>query len=68
MRVAITGASGLVGGELTARFAGRGDEVLRLVRRPVRRAGEVRWDPAAGRIDAAGLEGVDVVIHLAGEG
>ncbi|MBX6366262.1 MAG: TIGR01777 family protein, partial [Gemmatimonadetes bacterium] len=28
----------------------------------------VRWDPAAGRIDAAGLEGVDVVIHLAGEG
>jgi hypothetical protein len=30
-------------------------------------AGEVRWDPAAGTIDAAGLEGVDAVVHLAGE-
>jgi uncharacterized protein (TIGR01777 family) len=28
----------------------------------------VRWDPAAGTIDAAGLEGVDAVIHLAGAG
>jgi hypothetical protein len=26
------------------------------------------WDPATGTIDAAGLEGVDAVIHLAGEG
>lgn len=29
-------------------------------------AGEVVWDPAAGKIDAAGLEGVDAIIHLAG--
>jgi len=29
--------------------------------------GEIRWDPAAGTIDAAALEGVDAVIHLSGE-
>ena len=27
-----------------------------------------RWDPEAGTIDAAGLEGVDAVVHLAGAG
>lgn len=68
MRVAITGASGLIGGELVAMFAARGDEVTRVVRRPARNDREVTWDPAAGRIDAARLEGVDAVVHLAGEG
>lgn len=28
----------------------------------------ITWDPAAGTIDAAALEGVDAVVHLAGEG
>ena len=43
-RVAITGASGLIGGALSAHLRARGDEVLRLVRRdrrsrPTRSAG-----------------------------
>jgi hypothetical protein len=41
--------------------------VIRLVRR-VPGPGEVQWDPASRTIDLAGLEGVDGVVHLAGEG
>jgi uncharacterized protein (TIGR01777 family) len=67
VRVAITGASGLIGSALAEMFAARGDEAVRLVRRPARSDREVTWDPAAGRIDAARLEGVDAVVHLAGE-
>lgn len=66
MRVAITGASGLVGVPLTSALAQRGDEVLRLVRRRAGE-GELFWDPERAELDPAGLEGVDAVIHLAGE-
>jgi uncharacterized protein len=41
--------------------------VKRLVRRPARGENEVAWDPSRGTIDASRLEGVDVVINLAGE-
>jgi NAD dependent epimerase/dehydratase family enzyme len=41
--------------------------VKRLVRRAPKGPDEVRWDPEAGVIDLAGLEGVDAIIHLAGE-
>ena len=46
-----------------------GHHVVRVVRRPAR-PGEVAlgWDPAAGTIDANGLEGADAVVHLAGAG
>jgi len=45
-----------------------GHEVVRLVRRvPARGEKAVRWDPAKGEVDAAGLEGQDAVVHLAGE-
>jgi uncharacterized protein (TIGR01777 family) len=66
-KIAVTGASGLIGSALCAALEADGTEVVRLVRRDPK-AGEVRWDPAAGTIDAAGLEGLDAVIHLAGEG
>lgn len=66
-RVAVTGASGLIGSALVRRLRSEGSEVVRLVRRPPRGADEVEWDPAAGRIDAGALEGVDGVVHLAGE-
>lgn len=67
--VAITGASGLVGKALTKAFEDDGVRVLRLVRRPVEDAkDEVYWKPATGEIDAARLEGVDTVFHLAGKG
>lgn len=66
MDVAITGSSGLIGTALTASLRGAGHEVRRVVRSGGG-PGDVRWDPAAGTIDAPGLEGIDGVVHLAGE-
>ena len=69
LRVAITGASGLVGGPLAAFLSTGGHQVRRIVRsKPDRAAGDIGWDPAAGRIDEAALEGLDAVVHLAGAG
>ncbi len=69
--VAVTGSTGLVGAALTVALARGGHRVVRLVRSgtATRAPGEhtVRWDPGRGTIDAAGLEGVDAVVHLAGE-
>jgi len=65
--VAITGATGLIGTALAAYLGTAGHEVRRVTRRPRSGTSDVGWDPAAGRIDAAGLAGVDAVIHLAGE-
>lgn len=68
MDIAVTGASGLIGSALTRSLTDHGHRVLRLVRRDGGGADTVRWDPVAGTIDAAGLEGIDAVVHLAGEG
>lgn len=68
MKVAITGASGLIGSALVPYLRARGDEVLRLVRRPAGAADEVSWDPAAGTVDLQRLAGIDAVVHLAGAG
>lgn len=66
--IAITGASGLVGRALTERLEEQGCLVRRLVRRPVEDAErEIFWKPSAGEIDAAELNGVDALVHLAGE-
>lgn len=68
MRVAVSGSTGLVGSQVVASLSAAGHEVVRLVRRPPA-PGEraVRWDPVKREIDAAGLEGLDAVLHLAGE-
>jgi len=66
-RVAITGATGLVGRSLEAFLQVAGHEVVRIVRRPRPGSSDVGWDPSAGRLDAAALEGLDAVVHLAGE-
>jgi uncharacterized protein len=68
MKVAITGASGLIGSALVPHLRNRGDEVLRLVRRPATAPDEVTWDPVAGTVDLGALEGIDGVVHLAGAG
>ena len=68
LKVGITGASGLVGRSLVPFLTSDGHEVRRLVRSRDRlRPGDVYWNPAAGEIDAAALDGLDGVIHLAGE-
>jgi uncharacterized protein len=65
-RVAITGASGLIGRSLSPFLTTGGHEVVRLVRRRAG-AGEVSWNYEQARVDTAGLEGLDTVVHLAGE-
>ena len=65
-RLLVSGASGLLGSALTARAAAEGADVVKLVRRPVTSTDEVQWDPAANRLDASVVEGVDVVVHLSG--
>ncbi|MGW0776194.1 TIGR01777 family oxidoreductase [Streptomyces sp. NPDC002835] len=67
-RIAVTGASGLIGRALTHSLRVDGHEVVRLVRRAPEAADEVRWDPARQYVDVAGLAGCDAVVHLAGAG
>lgn len=68
LRIAISGASGLVGSELAARLAAQGHEVHRLVRN-IRDGGRtaIAWNPRSGWIEDDKLEDMDAVIHLAGE-
>lgn len=68
MKVAVTGASGLIGSALVPHLRARGDDVLTLVRRAPRAPGEVRWDPDSGDVDLAGLAGTEAVVHLSGAG
>ena len=64
--IAITGATGMLGRSLVPLLTTAGHTVRRLVRsRPG--PGDILWDPERGVLDAAQLEGVDAVIHLAGE-
>ena len=68
--VAITGSSGTIGSALARTFEARGHTVKRLVRRGASTPNEIAWQPTARDIDPrvkAQLEGVDVVINLAGE-
>jgi hypothetical protein len=66
-RIAIAGASGLVGVRLCASLAADGHQIVRLVRRVAAGPGEAEWDPAHGRLDVAALEGIDGFVHLSGE-
>ncbi|MEV6505470.1 TIGR01777 family oxidoreductase [Streptomyces sp. NPDC051642] len=67
-RIAVTGASGLIGSALVRSLTADGHEVVRLVRRSARGADEVCWDPEGQYVDAAGLDGCDAVVNLAGAG
>ena len=66
MKIAIGGASGMLGSHLTAALVDRGDEVVGLVRRPPTSESERQWDPRAGTISEPGLTDVDAVVNLAG--
>jgi hypothetical protein len=65
MRVVVAGSSGLIGSALVPALEAAGHRVERLVRRGGAGPG-IAWDPAAGVIDAAALEGADAVVNLAG--
>lgn len=68
MRVAITGATGLIGGHMTAALLARGDDVVPLSRSDGRVHGvaTVRWDPAHEPFPEQATDGVDAVVNLAG--
>jgi uncharacterized protein (TIGR01777 family) len=65
MRVAVSGASGLVGSALLRHLTERDLELVRIVRE--RGGGGIFFSPAEGAIDAEALRGVGAVVHLAGE-
>jgi len=67
-RIAITGASGLIGSALVGHLKSEGHTVQRLVRRAPVSPDEIQWDPKTGYVDVEALRGVDAVIHLAGVG
>lgn len=67
MRVLVTGASGLIGSALQKRFAEKGWESLLATRHEPKIPNEIQWSIEDGFPDASKLEGIDAVVHLAGE-
>ncbi len=66
LRVAIAGASGLIGSHLADFLTTAGHEVVRLVRNKDAGPGEVPWDPSTGALYHGALEGIDAIVNLAG--
>jgi uncharacterized protein len=71
MKILITGATGLIGRAICRRLADEAHQLVVLSRRPesteIEGAKVFRWDPALGPPESRVWEGVDAVIHLAGE-
>lgn len=68
MKILVSGSHGLVGKALMRSLTDDGHEVVRLVRGEHSfGAPEIGWQPDQGRIDTEHLEGIDAVVHLAGE-
>ena len=68
MKIIAAGASGFVGSRLLTRLRADGHEVVQLVRRTPKNTAEASWDPDAGALDLALLDGVDAVVNLCGAG
>jgi uncharacterized protein len=69
LRIAITGATGMIGGKLTDFLLAQGHEISVITRRTSYhqpRISVIVWDPALNNIEIKKLEGFDVIIHLAG--
>jgi len=67
MKVLITGASGMLGTELQKSFAAKGYEMLLASRKEPVDAHHIQWEPETGFAEPERLEGLDAVVHLAGE-
>lgn len=68
MKIAVTGASGLIGKPLVSQLRSQGHDVYRLVRRATSAPDEITWNPESGFVDLEKLAGSEAVIHLAGAG
>ncbi|WP_231464446.1 MULTISPECIES: TIGR01777 family oxidoreductase [unclassified Pedobacter] len=67
-KILITGATGLVGSSLKKLLLSKNYEVNTLSRKPEKEANAYQWDVYKQEIDSRCLDGVDAIIHLAGEG
>jgi uncharacterized protein (TIGR01777 family) len=70
MKILVTGATGLIGRNLSRSLSSAGHRVVGLSRSPerAREAPEMfKWDPLSGPPPAEALKGVEAVVHLAGE-
>ena len=67
MKIAVSGGSGLIGSALTRTLEGAGHDCRQLVRRAPGNAGELEWRPERGLAEPAAAQGLDAVVHLAGE-
>ena len=66
MRIAVAGASGLIGSALVPALRDAGHEVVRLVRRAPESPDEAAWSPEAGTVERDALRDVEAVVNLAG--
>jgi uncharacterized protein (TIGR01777 family) len=68
MKVAIVGATGMIGRRLTTALLAGGHDVVAISRRGVTVADApgIAWDPQSGPLDASALDGVEAVVNLAG--
>lgn len=67
LKIAITGASGLVGSNLVLFLRSQKHQTFKIVRKLTGEADEILWNISQQTIEADKLEGMDVIIHLAGE-
>lgn len=67
MNVLVSGSTGLIGSAIATVLTREGHRVVRLTRSGGAEDDVIQWDPSAGTVNAARLEGIDAVVHLAGE-
>lgn len=67
MNILISGSTGLVGSSLSRLLSQKGHRIVHLVRRKPVSENQAYWDPALAVLDSSRLEGLDAVVHLAGE-
>ena len=67
MKILISGSHGLVGSALTSSLGRGSHQILTLVRSTSKSASEIEWHPEQGPLQPKALEGIDAVVHLAGE-